>query len=112
MERTQNEFGFEIITEGQFVDQGCAIRTAVIRLNDATMYEYILSDIVGCPEFHGGQKNYREYVSRQTKRREEWENEILQEFDFVKTDNNSACITKNVSEFFTVILMEQLEGDE
>ena len=112
MERTQNEFGFEIITEGQFVDQGCAIRTAVIRLNDATMYEYILSDIVGCPEFHGGQKNYREYVSRQTKRREDWEKEILQEFDFKKNENNSACIARAVAEIFTVVLMEQLEGDE
>ena len=112
MERTQNEFGFEIITEGQFVNQGCTIRTAVIRLNDAAMYEYILSDIVGCPEFHGGQKNYREYVSRQTKRREAWENEILQGLDFVKNDENSACISENVSEIFTVILMEQLKGGE
>ena len=112
MERTQNEFGFEIITEGQFIDQGCAVRTAVIRLNDVAIHEYFLTDIVGCPEFHGGQKNYREYVSRQTKRREDWEKEILQEFDFIKNENNSACIARAVAEIFTVVLMEQLEGDE
>ena len=76
------------------------------------MNGYILSDIIGSPEFHGGQEKYRKYVSRQTRRREDWENKILQKLGFVKNDENSACIEKNVSEIFTVVLMEPNEGGE
>ena len=92
MEYTQNkEFGFEIVAEGQFIDQGCLIKTIVIWLDPWAR---------------------RDYKAKKAKKREELENKILQKFNFVKNDKNSACIVRNVSEIFTVVLMEQLEGGE
>lgn len=114
MERTWNDgFGFEIIAKGQFVDQGCSVKTIVIRLNGSAMNEWHksanlnLSDIMYEPI-----EEFEERQARRERLREDWEREILQKLNFAKNDNTSACITQNVAEIFTVVLMEQVEGGE
>lgn len=111
MEYTQNkEFGFEIVAEGQFIDQGYLIKTIVIWLDPWTVNEWMSSEILTCRECYETKEEWRDYKAKKAKKREELENKILQKFNFVKNDKNSACIVKNVSEIFTVVLMEQLEG--
>lgn len=112
MERTQNEFSFEIATEGQFVDQGYLVKTIVIRLNSVAMNEFILSDILNCRECYGTENEWQDYKAKKMKKREDWDNKILRKFGFEKNDKNSFCIAENISEIFTVVLMEQLEGGE
>ena len=113
MEAVENEkFDVEIVTEGKFVDQGCLVKTIVIRLNSAAMNEFILSDILNCRECYETEDEWQDYKAQKKKKREDWENKILQKFGFEKNDKNSFCIAENVSEIFTVVLMEQLEGGE
>lgn len=113
MKAVDNEkFDVEIVTEGQFVDQGYLVKTIVIRLNSVAMNEFILSDILNCRECYETENEWQEYKTKKTKKREEWENKILQKFGFVKNDKNSFCIAENVSEIFTVVIMERLENGE
>lgn len=113
MKAVDNEkFDVEIVTEGQFVDQGYLVKTIVIRLNSVAMNEFILSDILNCRECYETENEWQEYKAKKTKKREEWENKILQKFGFVKNDKNSVCIAENVSEIFTVVIMERLENGE
>lgn len=113
MKAVDNEkFDVEIVTEGQFVDQGYLVKTIVIRLNSVAMNEFILSDILNCRECYETENEWQEYKDKKTKKREEWENKILQKFGFVKNDKNSVCIAENVSEIFTVVIMERLENGE
>ena len=113
MEYTQNkEFGFEIVTEGQFIDQGCLIKTIVIRLDPWAVNEWIMSGILTCRECYETKEEWRDYKAKKAKKREELENKILQKFNFVKNDKKSACITENASDILTVLLIERLEGGE
>ena len=113
MEAVENEnFDVEIVTEGQFVDQGCLVKTIVIRLNGVAMNEFILPDILNCRECYETENEWQDYKAKKTKKREDWENKILQKFGFVKNDKNSVCIAENVSEIFTVVIMERLENGE
>lgn len=83
---TNEEFGFEIVSDEQFIDSDYAIRTVVIRLNETAMNEFNLSDA-------------------------NWENKILQKFGFVKNDKNSACVVKVVAEMCIVVILNEGEED-
>ena len=76
------------------------------------MNEFILSDILNCRECYETENEWQDYKAKKTKKREDWENKILQKFGFVKNDKNSVCIAENVSEIFTVVIMERLENGE
>jgi len=113
MERTWNDgFGFEVVTKGQFVDQGYLVKTIVIRLGSSAMNEWFKSEISNWRTTYGTEEKWNDYKAQKAKLREDWEQKILQKLNFVKNDNISACITQNVAEIFTVVLMEQVEGGE
>ena len=85
MYKSENEeFGFKIVSDEQFKEDDCAIRTVVLRLNETAMNEFNSSD-------------------------ENWEKKILEKFGFVKNKKNSACVVRVVAELCIVVIMSDGE---
>jgi len=113
MEKAWNDkFGFEIVAKGQFVDQGYLVKTIVIRLSGSALNAWLESEILSGRMTYETEKAWNDYKARKVKLREDWERKILQKLNFEKNDNTSACIAQNVSELFTVVLMEPSEEGE
>jgi len=106
-----NEFDFKIIANEDFFDQGHFIKVFVIRLNSVAMNEWFKSDGADLSDFiYGSIEERQKFQIRHERLREEWEQKILKKFNFAKSNNNSACITQNVAEIFTVVLMKPSRG--
>ena len=62
MKRSSNDdFGFEIVTEGSFIDEGFHIRTVVIRLSGTALKEYLSTKIINDRYVYDTQEEYDTY---------------------------------------------------
>ena len=103
--RYGDDFGFEIITEGSFVDEGLNISTIVIRLSCTAMNDWIITSIVNDRESYKTDTEWEEYQDIKEAERKAWERKILDKLQ-VKTIEGY-CITQAVSEVFTVVIFEK-----
>lgn len=97
------DFGFDMVSTGQFTDCGYLVKTYVVRMKGRAINDYILSD------FHWGLEETPAFAAKQARRRAEWEEKVLDLLGFRRTPRNSSTITRNVSEIFTIVTMEPME---
>ena len=98
-----DDFGFEIITEGNFEDQGFCISTIMIRLSCTAMNEWLMSRVSNIHMYETKQEQ-KTYKAQKEAMRAAWERKILDKLKF--TGETGYSITQSVSEIFTVVLFE------
>lgn len=94
------DFGFEVVTCGQFIDSGYVVKVYTVRMKQRAINDYILSSI------SLGDQESTEWSTAQTRRRAKWEQEVFDLLGFRRTPENSATITRVISEIFTIVTME------
>ena len=113
MIRTCNdEFGFEVVAEGTFRDDGFDIRTVVIRVSGSAGNEWIMSSVLNNRHVYKTEEEWEAYKEKKEKMRKNWEHKILKLFNISKSENNGFNISKNVSEIFTVVFFTKCEEDQ
>lgn len=101
-----DDFGFETVTEGTFEDQGCKVKTIVVRLSASAMNEWIMSSVLNCRETYDTYNEWETYKEKKNQQRIEWNKKILQKLGFTQSEGFS--ISQSVSEIFTIVLFERL----
>lgn len=99
--KNEEPFGFQTIVKGGFRNNGFAIHTIIIHLNDPAMTEWYLLQL---QPYLATSKEREEYKVKSRKKRKAWDRKILDALGFAASTNY--YITQSSSEIFTVIIYE------
>ncbi len=105
-----DDFGFEVITEGSFQDDGFTVSAIVIRLSCTAMNDWCLASIVSNRYTFKTREEWERHKAKKEKQLKAWERKILDKLKFEADTGYS--ITQSVGEIFTAVLFEEIWEEE
>lgn len=100
-------FGFGVIATAKFVDKGYFVTVYSIRLSTVALDAWYASEVLGVPFFCTSQRAWEVYKAEKEQLRREWENRVGELIGYVSSEDSSFCVTHNVGEIFTIVIMER-----
>lgn len=100
-------FGFGVIATAKFIDKGYFVTVHSIRLNAVALNAWYASEVLGAPFFCTSQRELEVYKAEKEQLRRELENRIAELIGCVNSGDSSFCVTHNVGDIFTIVIMER-----
>ncbi|MDE5755027.1 MAG: hypothetical protein K2H89_10895 [Oscillospiraceae bacterium] len=110
-----SDFGLEVLNQIQIEDtqekRGYSVMIHIIniRLNPVALNAYIGSTCKNSRDCYETKEEYFDHVKEMDIRMELWEKTLIEHLGIKVREEDGISVTQNVSEFFTVVYMENLK---
>lgn len=100
-------FGFGVIATARFVDKDYLVTVHSIRLGAVALNAWYASEALDVPFFCTSRRAWEVYKAEKEQLRREWENRVAELIGYVSSEDSSFCVTHNVGDIFTIVIMER-----